>query len=95
MSLHSQRDPHRTIREDFATSDCEHVCVMVRRYGFDGLLVSQRAQDVHYQRSSEDQLSWWVFAGCADAGGHSSLAVTQRYIEGEDEAARAKVVELV
>jgi hypothetical protein len=26
--------------------------------------------------------------------GHSSLAVTQRYIEG-DEAARAKVVELV
>ena len=29
--------------EDVTASDCEHVCVMVRRFGIDGLLVSQWA----------------------------------------------------
>ena len=62
-----------------AQSDREHVCVMVRRHGSDGLLVSQRAQDVHYQRSSEDQHGRRVFAGCSGigrafiVGGHAAL----------------------
>jgi hypothetical protein len=59
-----------------------------------GLLKSQRQATLHHQCGEEDLDRGWVLAGRSDAGGHSNLRTTQRYIEANPKA-QVRVVELV
>jgi predicted helicase len=81
---------HRKTTKDDISLTWQHDSILMRRHGAIRLLISQRASNGYHQSSS-------VGGSLRDVqmlAGHSSLAVIQRYIEGDSEA-RGKVVQFV